>query len=63
MVQLRLSYWKIMVPQTLCQDTLGEWIIKLGSKNDYDVKNYYMDGHENNDGIRYIWNLLVSVYY
>ena len=40
---------------TLCQDTVGEWIIKLGFKYNYDVKNYYVAGYEKKDTIWYIW--------
>ena len=36
---------------TLCQDTVGEWLIKLGFKYYYAVKNYYVLGHEENDMI------------
>ena len=27
---------------TLCQEIIGEWLIKLGFKYDYAVNNYYM---------------------
>ena len=38
---------------TLFQETVGEWIIKLGFKYDYDVNNNYAGGHENKDMIWY----------
>ena len=38
---------------TLLQDTVGEWLLELGFKYDYAVKNYYVFGHENNDMIWY----------
>ena len=30
---------------TLCQETVGEWLIKLVFKYDYSVNNYYVGGH------------------
>ena len=30
---------------TLCQETVGEWLIKLVFKYDYFVNNYYVGGH------------------
>ena len=43
---------------TLCQDTVGEWLIKLGFKYNYSVKNYYVDSHEKKDTIWYRWNFI-----
>ena len=34
---------------TLCQETVGEWLINIGFKHDYDVNNYYVGGHERKD--------------
>ena len=39
---------------TLCKDTVGEWLINIAFKYDCYVKNYYVDGHENKDIIKYI---------
>ena len=38
---------------TICQDTVGEWLIKLGFKYNYSVKSYYVDIHEKKDTIWY----------
>ena len=43
---------------TLCQDTLGEWLIKIAFKYNYAINSYYVDGHENKDTIRYIWKFI-----
>ena len=33
----------------LCQDTVGEWIIKLGFEYDYFFTEYYVDVHKKKD--------------
>ena len=59
MVQLRINYWKIVVPQRYVRKHSESGIlIKLGFKYDYDVKNYYMGGHEKKGAIWYIWNII-----
>ena len=45
-------------PPKLCQDKVGEWLIKLGFKYYYLVNNYYVGGHENKDMIRYWWKFI-----
>ena len=40
---------------TLCKDRVGEWLINLGFKYNCSFKNYYVDGHEYKDIIKYIW--------
>ena len=42
----------------VCQDTVGEWIIKLEFKYDYAVNNDYSSGHKNKDMNWYIWNFI-----
>ena len=39
----------------ICQDTIEDWIIKLGFTYNYDVKNYYVAGYEKKDMIWYRW--------
>ena len=42
----------------LCQETVGEWITKLGFKYDYDVNNDYVGGHEKKDAVWYEWKYI-----
>ena len=42
----------------LCQDTVGECLIKLEFKYDYSVKNYHMGGYEKKYTILYIRNFI-----
>ena len=44
--------------KTLCIDTVGKWLIKLGFKYDYVINNYYVDGHEKKETIRYRWKFV-----
>ena len=43
---------------SLCQETVGEWIIKLVFKYDYASNNYYVGVHENKDTIWYRWKFI-----
>ena len=36
---------------TLCQETLREWLIRIGFKYEYAVNNYYVGSHEKKDMI------------
>ena len=42
----------------LCEETVGEWIIKIRFKYDYAVNNSYMGGHKNNNTIWYRWKII-----
>ena len=39
--------------KTICQETVGECLIKIGFKYNYDVNNNYVGDHKNNDTICY----------
>ena len=43
---------------TLCQETVGEWIIKLVFKYDYASNNYYVGVHEKKDTVWYRWKFI-----
>ena len=45
---------------TLYQDSLVEWLIKLGFEYDCSVKNYYVGDHEKKDSIWYRWKFVDS---
>ena len=38
----------------ICQETVGEWLIKIGFKYDYAVNNYYVGSQKDKDNIWYI---------
>ena len=40
---------------TLCQETLREWLIRIGFKYEYDVNKYYVGDHKNKGMILYRW--------
>ena len=42
----------------LCQESVGEWLIYFGFKYDYSVNNDYVDDHEKEDIIWYIWKFI-----
>ena len=42
----------------LCQETVGEWLIKLGFKYDCDVNNNYVGGNQRKDVVWYRWNFI-----
>ena len=54
---------KICGFKNLCQDTVGEWRIKIGFKYDYAVNNYYVDDHEKRIRFGTYGNLLTAIYY
>ena len=42
----------------LYQETIVEWLMKLGFKYDYAVNKYYVVGHEMKDTIWYKWKFI-----
>ena len=42
----------------ICQETVGEWLIKIGFKYNYDVNNDYVGGHGKKDIIWYRWKFI-----
>ena len=42
----------------LFQETVGQWIIKIGFKYNYAVNDYYVGGHKNKDMISYRYNFI-----
>ena len=43
---------------TLCQETVGYWLIKLGFKCNYAVNKYFVGGHEKKYTIWYKWKFI-----
>ena len=44
----------------ICQETVVQWLIKIGSKCDYAINNYYVGSNEKKDMIWYIWQFIDS---
>ena len=47
----------------LCKDTVGEWLINIGFKYDYDINNYYVGDNERRIQFVTYGSLLIAIHY